>query len=145
MSWRFQGQSPFLYLSLPNTSASHTYSLVIINNPSDTTLSLKLVFFFVLICLNWSQIKPLSLWIYYVTFICQILPINVSRHSSAGIATRYGVDGPRIETHWRPDFPHPSRSALGPPNLLYNGCRVIPGGKSAGAWRWPPIFIYSRV
>jgi len=23
----------------------------------------------------------------------------------------------------------------GPPNLLYNGYRVFPGGKAAGAWR----------
>ena len=26
----------------------------------------------------------------------------------------------------------------GPPSLFYNGCRVFPGGKAAGAWRWPP-------
>ena len=26
----------------------------------------------------------------------------------------------------------------GPPSLLYNGYRVFPGGKAAGAWRWPP-------
>jgi len=25
-----------------------------------------------------------------------------------------------------------------PPSLLYNGYRVFPGGKSAGAWSWPP-------
>jgi len=25
----------------------------------------------------------------------------------------------------------------GPPSLLYNGYRVFPGGKAAGAWRWP--------
>ena len=24
----------------------------------------------------------------------------------------------------------------GPPSLLYNGYRVFPGGKAAGAWRW---------
>jgi len=36
------------------------------------------------------------------------------------------------------DFPHPSRPTLGPPSLLYNGYRVFPGGKAAGAWRWPP-------
>jgi hypothetical protein len=28
-------------------------------------------------------------------------------------------------------LPHLSRSALGPPSLLYNGYRVIPGGKAA--------------
>jgi hypothetical protein len=26
----------------------------------------------------------------------------------------------------------------GPPSLLYKEYRVFPGGKSAGAWRWPP-------
>jgi hypothetical protein len=26
----------------------------------------------------------------------------------------------------------------GPPSLLYNRYRVFPGGKAAGAWRWPP-------
>ena len=52
MSWRFQGQSHFLYLSLLHTSASHTYTLVIISNPSDTTLSIMLFFF------NLSDLKP---------------------------------------------------------------------------------------
>ena len=26
----------------------------------------------------------------------------------------------------------------GPPSLLHNGYRDFPGGKAAGAWRWPP-------
>ena len=26
----------------------------------------------------------------------------------------------------------------GPPSLLYSWYRVFPGGKAAGAWRWPP-------
>ena len=33
---------------------------------------------------------------------------------AAGIATRYGLDGPGIESWWRRDFPQPSRLALGP-------------------------------
>jgi len=32
----------------------------------------------------------------------------------------------------RPDRP------WGPASLLYNGYRVFPGGKAAGAWRLPP-------
>jgi hypothetical protein len=28
---------------------------------------------------------------------------------SIGIATRYGLESPGIETRWRRDFPHPSR------------------------------------
>ena len=37
-----------------------------------------------------------------------------------------------------PDLP------FDPPSLLYNGYRVFPGGKAAGAWRWPPTHIYRR-
>ena len=36
------------------------------------------------------------------------------RDSSVGIATRYGLDGPGIESPWGRGFPHPSRPALGP-------------------------------
>ena len=63
---------------------------------------------------------------------------GLGRHGPVGVATRYGLDGPRIESRWGRDFPHPSRPTLGPPSLLYNGYRVFPGGKAAGAWRWPP-------
>jgi len=49
----------------------------------------------------------------------------VGRDSSVGIATRYGLDGPGIESVWGRDFPHPS---WGPPSLLYNGYRVFRGG-----------------
>ena len=35
------------------------------------------------------------------------------RDSSDGIGTRYGLDGPRIESRWRRDFPRPSRPAHG--------------------------------
>jgi hypothetical protein len=36
------------------------------------------------------------------------------RDSSVGIATRYGLDGPGVESRWGGDFPHPSRTALEP-------------------------------
>jgi len=29
-------------------------------------------------------------------------------------ATRYGLEGPGIESRWGRDFPHPSRQVLGP-------------------------------
>ena len=57
-----------------------------------------------------------------------------SRDSSVGIATRYELGGPGIESRSRGDFPHPSRPALGPPILLYSEYRVFTGGKAAGAW-----------
>ena len=40
--------------------------------------------------------------------------LRMGRDSSVGIATRYGLDGPRIESRWGRDFPHPSRPVLGP-------------------------------
>jgi len=43
-----------------------------------------------------------------------------------GIATRYGMDGPGIES--RPDRP------WGPPSILYYGYRDFSVGKAAGAW-----------
>jgi hypothetical protein len=53
----------------------------------------------------------------------------MSRDSSVGIATRYGLEGPGIESRWGEIFrTYPDR-LRGPPNLLYNGYRVFPGRK----------------
>ena len=60
---------------------------------------------------------------------------NVGRDSSVGIATRYELDGPGIESRLGRDFQHPSRPALGPtqpPIQWVPG--LFPGGKAAGAW-----------
>jgi len=39
---------------------------------------------------------------------------TVGLHSSFSITTRYGLDGPRIQSRWEPDFPRSSRPDLGP-------------------------------
>jgi hypothetical protein len=66
-----------------------------------------------------------------------ILPCMVDRDSSVGIATRYGLDGPGIESRWGRDFRTCPDRPRGPPSLLYNGYRFsFPGGKQPG--RWPP-------
>ena len=57
------------------------------------------------------------------------------RDGSVGIATRYGLDGPLVESRCGRVFPHPSR-----PNLRPNQppTQWVPGlsrGKAAGAWR----------
>ena len=55
------------------------------------------------------------------------------RDSSVGIATRYGLHGPGIESLLRRDFPHSSTPDRGPPNLLYNRFWVsFPGVKRPG-------------
>jgi len=58
----------------------------------------------------------------------------VGRDSLAGIAARYGLDDPGIESRWGARFPAPVQT-WGPPSLLYNGHGVFPVGKAAGAWR----------
>jgi hypothetical protein len=70
-----------------------------------------------------------------LSFLTSVLEGEVARESAVGIATRYGLDGPGIESQWRRDFPRPSRPALGQPSLLYEGKRVFLGGKAAGGWR----------
>jgi len=56
----------------------------------------------------------LDLWIVFVKIIMGSAPLKSWPGSSVGIATGYGLDGPGIESRcWR-DFPHLSRTALGP-------------------------------
>jgi len=56
-----------------------------------------------------------------------------SQDDVVGTATRYGLEGPEIESRWREIFrTYPDRR-WGPPNLLYNGYWVFPGVKAAGA------------
>ena len=62
--------------------------------------------------------------------------VSVGRDSAVGTATRYGLDGPGIESRWGRNVPHLSRPALGPsqpPIQWVPG--LFPGGKAAGAWR----------
>jgi len=49
---------------------------------------------------------------------------SVGRDSSVGIATRYGMDGPGIESRWGRDFPLPSTPALGP---IHPPIQWVPG------------------
>jgi len=49
----------------------------------------------------------------------------MGRDSSVGIATGYGLDGPRTESRWGARFSAPVQTS----SLLYNRYRVFPGGK----------------
>jgi hypothetical protein len=59
--------------------------------------------------------------------------------SSVGVATRYGLEGPGIESRWARYFPHQSRPSLG---RTQPSAQWVPGlfngGNAAGAWVWPP-------
>jgi len=68
--------------------------------------------------------------------------IRVGRDSSVGVATRYGLDGPGIESQLGPDFPHTSIPTVGltkTPAQWMSG--LSPGGKADGAWLSLPTLI----
>ena len=50
--------------------------------------------------------------------------IILYRDSAVRIAACYGLEGPLIESRLERDFPHPSRSTMGPPSLLHSAYRM---------------------
>jgi hypothetical protein len=75
-----------------------------------------------------------------------LFPLSLGRDSTVSIATRYGLDGPGIESRWGRDFLHPSRPVLGPtqPPIQWARC-LLPVGKVAEAWRGPPTPTRAEV
>ena len=98
----------------------------------------------VTICINGNALQQSSMcrWLVVIPNWNEYLSICYVSTSNkwAGIATRYGLDGPGIESQWGARFS--SRPALrAPPSLLYKRYRVFSGGKAAEAWLWPPTSI----
>jgi hypothetical protein len=72
----------------------------------------------------------------------------VDRGSSVGIATRYGLKGPGIESQWERGVPHPSRPALGPtqPPIQRPGRGVDhPPPYSVGIKEGVELYLYSPL
>ena len=73
--------------------------------------------------------------------VCRIflssLTVWEDRDNIVGIATRYGLDGQRIESRWRQGFLHPSKPALGTTQATVHWVRDhFTEGKATGTWRW---------
>jgi hypothetical protein len=99
-----------------NNSRLITLSAIIISGLHCIIILNKFYFWYIFILFLYSKIFSL-------------LYKGWSRDSSVGIATRYGLECPGIESRWGEIFrTYPDR-LRGPPNLLYNGYRVFPGGK----------------
>ena len=52
------------------------------------------------------------LWAYFIFVL--YMSNSVDRDNIIGLETRFELDGPGIEFWWGRDFPHLSRTALGP-------------------------------
>ena len=111
-----------------------------------------------LVVLFWVELQLFSL---YNTIICKLLEWyehwskgshypsymypNRGRHSAVGIVTLYGLEGLGIESRWGEIFRTRPDQPWGPPSLLYNGYRVFPGGKVAGACIEHPPQLVPRL
>jgi len=62
---------------------------------------------------NWIS-AAVTTRIVFVRKFLSVIVGNVARDNSTRIATRYGLDGPGIESRWERDFTHPPRPALEP-------------------------------
>ena len=69
---------------------------------------------------------------YYYYYYYYYILLWKRKLGAVGIATRYELDGPGIESRWRWDYPKPSRLALDPSSLPDNRDRVFPARKAAG-------------
>ena len=69
-----------------------------------------------------AAVQKICMYVFHVILTTRNKHLNnikplicvVGRDGSVGIATRYGLDGQGNESRWGRDFPHPSRTALGP-------------------------------
>jgi len=76
-------------------------------------------------------------------FTKNLLPSG--KDSSVGIAIRYGLDGPGIESRWGRDFPRLSRPALGPTSIPHNGYKTFYGVKWTGRGVGHPPYLEARL
>jgi len=61
--------------------------------------------------MQWQYIKTVG---FLIDLLFHVIFISMGLDSSVVIATRYGMDGPEIETRWGRDFLNPPRPVLGP-------------------------------
>jgi hypothetical protein len=73
------------------------------------------------------------------SLLCSRKSFFVGWDSSVGIAIRYRLDSPGIESRSGRDFPHPPRPVPEPIQRPGQWVQDLsPAGKTAGAWLWPP-------
>jgi hypothetical protein len=97
-----------------------------------------------LFCMPHDLQRPVSFEVDALSKSCVFSAFNDSlsaarsRVSAVGIATRYGLDGPGIESRWGRDFPHPSRPPLRPTQPPTPWVPGLSRVKATGVCLWPP-------
>ena len=80
--------------------------------------------------------------VYVLTYMQGILHIIGGRESSVGIATRYGLDGPVIESRWGGEISAPVQTGPRAHPVSYTmGTRSFPGVKRPGSYADPPLHL----
>jgi hypothetical protein len=83
------------------------------SRPSSTNIKNEWGYTLLLYMPSWFGQSQLFLFCLH-PICCALIFCIMDRASSVGIATRYGLDGSRIQSRWGRDIPHPSSPALGP-------------------------------
>jgi hypothetical protein len=85
----------------------------------------------------WRQSLTLAFDTFITFTLCRMhadLPLLVLGARWCGTVSRYGLDGPGVESPWRRDFPHAYRPALWPTQFpVQCALALFVDGKAAGA------------
>jgi hypothetical protein len=93
---------------------------------------------------SWSLCGPLTCFSRATTF--DLPPVRIKgRRSSAGITTRYRLEGRGIEYRCGVRFSTPVQTGPGTHPAFYTVVTRSLGVKVVGAWRWPPTPTKTEV
>ena len=82
-----------------------------------------------------EQAIYIYIYSYIFIYICVCVCVCVGRVIPVGIVTRYGLDGPGIESRWGARFSPPVQTGPGVHPASCTRYRVFPGAKATGTWR----------
>ena len=120
-------------------TASHLWSRVRRLSEDGTLVPKHVGLKLIMNCVLWFAIHCIVLCAFVIQYTVYTKMQGKSRNSSGGMAIRYGLDGPGIESRWREYFPHPFQTGPGAHPTSYTmGTESFPGVKRPGRGAEPP-------